>query len=75
MIIEAHRDTFHRYHNDSGPAIIWDDGMKMWYIRGKLHREDGPAVECPNGLKEWYLENKEYSEEEHARMVNLKVFW
>jgi hypothetical protein len=47
-------------HNESGPAIIWEDGSKIWCINGCEHREDGPAVEFVNGNKHWYYKNKYY---------------
>ena len=31
-------------HREDGPAVIYADGKKVWYINGKLHREDGPAL-------------------------------
>ena len=40
---------------------VYPDGVKQWYLHGKLHREDGPAVEYPDGEKFWYLNNKEVS--------------
>ena len=37
------------------PELIIDsDGMKRWFLNGKLHRLDGPAVIWPNGDKWWY---------------------
>ena len=62
-------------HKEDGPAIEFANGTKSWYIHGKRHREDGPAMEYADGTKCWYLEGKEYTQEEHARMVKLKVFW
>jgi hypothetical protein len=42
---------------------IADDGIRRWYLNGKLHREDGPAVEYPNGTKKWYLYGKYHRED------------
>lgn len=49
-----YRNESGQLHRLDGPAIIWNDGDKEWYINGKLHRTDGPAVEYPNGSKTWH---------------------
>ena len=41
-------------HRVDGPAVIWPNGTKSWYINGKRHRTDGPASVCPNGDQYWY---------------------
>lgn len=48
-------------HRDGAPAIIYDDGMKVWVRMGDWHREDGPAVERPNGDNDWWLEGYKVS--------------
>jgi len=63
------------HHREDGPAVEWVDGRRRWCIHGKLHREDGPALVWFSGAIEWYLEGKQYTQEEHARMIKLKVFW
>ena len=45
-------------HREDGPAIIWDDGGKEYYLNGERHREDGPAQEYPDGSEYWYLHGK-----------------
>lgn len=70
---ELTKDERTEYHNDEGllhredgPAVIWNDGEKEWYINGERHREDGPAIIYANGIKEWYLDGRRYlTEEEH----------
>ena len=27
-------------HREDGPAVIWADGDKEWWLNGRLHRED-----------------------------------
>jgi hypothetical protein len=49
-----------KYHNETGPAIIWQDGSKFWYINGLAHREDGPSTEYINGGKDWCYKGKNY---------------
>ena len=53
-------------HREDGPAIVYPDGSKQWYLNGKRHREDGPAYEGFTGSKSWYLNGKKYTEEEFA---------
>lgn len=36
-------------HNENGPAVIYSDGSKRWYINNLEHREDGPSTEHSNG--------------------------
>lgn len=37
-------DDKQRYHHDSGPAIIYDNGNLEYWVHGKRHRLDGPAI-------------------------------
>ncbi len=50
-------------HRTDGPARIFNDGTKSWYIDGRLHRTDGPAVESED-ITEWWVKGVQYSEEE-----------
>ena len=50
------------YHREDGPAFIWPDGYKEWWINGKSHREDGPAVIWSNGDKEWWINGQYYGD-------------
>ena len=47
-----------KLHRSDGPARIWADGSKEWYINDKLHREDGPAIIDADGYKAWYINGK-----------------
>jgi len=49
-------------HRSDGPALIWADGEKEWYINGKPHREDGPAIIYSNGYEAWYINGKCYGD-------------
>ena len=42
-------------HREDGPALIYSDGAKKWYLNGMRHRDDGPAVIHMNGEIEWWL--------------------
>jgi hypothetical protein len=44
-------------HREDGPAVIWADGMQLWYQKDKLHRLDGPAVIHADGGQEYYINN------------------
>jgi hypothetical protein len=50
----------HIFHRVDGPAIIWANGDKYWFINGILHRIDGPAIEWANGYKEWFINGKHH---------------
>ena len=50
-----HKDANGEYHNPYGPALIYPNGYKAYWIHGKLHRTDGPAVIYPNGYKAYYI--------------------
>lgn len=41
-------------------CITGANGIKEWYLGGKLHREDGPAREYVYGTKEWYQHGKKH---------------
>jgi antitoxin component YwqK of YwqJK toxin-antitoxin module len=43
-------------HRDNDlPAVILNDGIKLWYKNGEIHRDnDLPAVEYEDGSKYWY---------------------
>jgi hypothetical protein len=45
-------------HREDGPAVIYKDGRKEWYMNGKLHRVGGPAVETEHGGKFWIFYDK-----------------
>lgn len=46
-------------HNENGPAIIYDNGTKYYFIDGKKHRINGPAVIFNNDNNgSWFYNNK-----------------
>ena len=51
-------------HNPYGPAIIWRDGTKLYYINNKCHRLDGPAKIYADGEERYYINGKELTKEE-----------
>ena len=53
-IMKEYRNDKGQYHRTDGPAVIYPNGSKEWWIDNKLHRIDGPAVIYPNGDMVWY---------------------
>ena len=47
-------------HREDGPAIIFEDGAKYWYLNGLQHRESGPAIMYSNGAKGFFYKHKRY---------------
>jgi len=71
LTVETDEDGTIRYynaedelHNPDGPAVIYADGHKFYYINGKLHNPDGPAVIWPDGVKDYWIKGKELTEAE-----------
>jgi hypothetical protein len=56
-------------HREDGPAVIYKNGSKEWYINGKHHREDGPAIIYYNGTKHWFHNGK------HHRVDGPAIEW
>jgi len=66
------------WHREDGPAVVYPNGFKCWYINGLRHREDGSAIEYGNGIKKWYLSGIEYTEQEYkykTRSRKLKLLF
>jgi len=38
------QDKVGQLHRLDGPAVIYKDGEKWWYLHGVRHRDDGPAI-------------------------------
>lgn len=57
-----------KVHRDDGPAIIYKNGTKMYYLEGKTSRKNGPALIVPhevarrgNGVIEgWYQDGVQH---------------
>lgn len=41
-------------HCETGPAIVFPNGDREWWVMGQLHRLDGPAIERADGTREWW---------------------
>ena len=44
-----------KLHNPSGPAVLYPNGTREWFVDGMPHRLDGPAISRKNGRQEWWL--------------------
>jgi len=53
-----------KLHRLDGPAVIWADSDREWYVNGQLHREDGPAREWSNGRRSYYINDQLLTEDE-----------
>ena len=62
-IIYYEKDTI-IVHNPYGPAIIYQNGKKDYWIENKLHRLDGPAIIWPDGYTEYWINHKNLTKEE-----------
>ena len=63
-----------RYHSfNDAPAIVWFNGEKKWFKKGKLHREnDKPAFIYSNGTKVWYYEGKRHRENDKPAIIDSR---
>lgn len=52
-----------KLHRKNGPAIIFENGTKKWYLNGRQHREDGPAIEWEDGGSSWYINGQVHRED------------
>lgn len=50
------------YHREDGPAIIFKNGYKSWWLNDLRHRVCGPAIERENGNKEWWMRGKDITD-------------
>ena len=48
------RNSKKEYHRIDGPARVWPNYSKEWWVNGHIHRIDGPAVENATGDKFWH---------------------
>ena len=72
-ITETYYNDKHELHRLDGPALVYSDGEKHWFLNGKRHKIDGPAIEYTNGHKEYYLNGFKYSFNEWDRLSKLQV--
>lgn len=56
-------------HRLNGPAVVWLDGTKLWYVDGQLHRDGGPAVTHPSGSTEFWEHGQRTDPEPAAPVI------
>ena len=47
-----------KVHREDGPAIIYENGTKKWYVNDLRHREGSPAIEWADGDRMWFDHDK-----------------
>lgn len=70
--MSAKIDAGGRYHAETEPAVVKEDGSFAWFWHGFLHRLDGPAVRLvfPDRVEEQFWING--IEQDDARVITLK---
>jgi len=58
LVKEYDEIPYNKLYRKVGPSLIYHDGSKAWYKKGKPHRKDGPAYIGNNGDKEWWVNGK-----------------
>lgn len=58
-----------KLHRVGGPAIIHNNGTKIWYYRGQRHRISGPAVTTRLGGEEYWIYGRQISKNQWERAV------
>lgn len=61
------------YHKEDGPAKVFTNGRKEWWLNGERHRADGPAVVCANGSCKYYVFDRYAKSQEHVDFVLGKI--
>ena len=46
------------FHNPHGPAVIYADGSKTYWINDQLHNSDGPAIVHADGSIEYWINDQ-----------------
>tara|TARA_R110002167_G_C12235274_1_gene610276 strand:+ start:60 stop:377 length:318 start_codon:yes stop_codon:yes gene_type:complete len=58
----TYRNASGELHNANGPAIVYADGYKAYFINGERHNPDGPAIVFADGCKAYYINGKRLTE-------------
>jgi len=65
-----------KLNNETGPALIYENGTSYWCIDGLNHRLDGPAVYSFTEIIAFYIKGKKYLEQEywnHPLVIEYKL--
>lgn len=52
-------DAKYLKHKVDGPAVLYNNGARAWFIHGKRHRLDGPA-EVGRDYQQWWVDGKRH---------------
>ena len=69
------RNSQGQFHRTDGPAVIYLDNTRFWYINGQHHRIDGPAKMYWDGMQHWYVNDQDITNEVKAWMETQDVTW
>jgi hypothetical protein len=61
-------------HRENGPAVVFVNGCKKWYLNGKLHRLSGPAIIWASDNQsddEYYLFGRRFTMDQFYAIVKL----
>ena len=62
------RNSQGQFHRTDGPAVIYLDNTRFWYINDQRHRTDCPAVIDAAGTQEWWVNGKRHRTDGPARI-------
>jgi hypothetical protein len=71
----SHYNADGELHNPNGPAVIYPDGDKWYYINGKRHNPNGPAVVYADGSKAYYINGERHNPNGPAVIWASGVKW
>jgi hypothetical protein len=60
------------HQEDDEPAVIFEEGFKMWCKFGKIHRDnDLPAKEYSEGYREWWINGRVHRDGDKPAALQL----
>ena len=60
----TYRNASGQLHNANGPAVVYPNGDKSYYINGQLHNPDGPAIIDTDRSKSYWINDEELTKAE-----------
>ena len=69
------RNKHGQRHRTDGPAVIYLDNTRFWYINDQRHRTDCPAVIDADGSQYWWVNDQNITNEVKAWMETQDVTW
>ena len=59
-----HYNASGQLHNANGPAVVYPNSDKSYYINGQLHNPDGPAIIDTDRSKSYWINDEELTKAE-----------